>query len=94
MPAPEPTISPLRDLQFRAEYVLLRVIVGFVKLFPLETAASISAKTWRVFAPYIASKRHNRALDNIAIAFPDMPSEERLRIVRCHWENLGREKLA
>ncbi len=90
MSTPAPTISRLRDLQFRAEYVVLRVVVGVVRLFPLEGAASISARTWRVLAPLLARKRHLRALDNIATAFPDMPVQERQRIVFAHWENLGR----
>lgn len=86
----KPRTPFLRDLQFRAEYALLRLIVGFVRLFPLEVAASISARTWRLLAPTLATKRHLRALDNIAIAFPDMPAAERRRIVDAHWENLGR----
>lgn len=90
MPPFKQTISRLRDLQFRAEYVLLRMIVGFVRLFPLETAAGISARTWRVLAPQISRKRHARALENIATAFPDMPEKERRLIILGHWENLGR----
>lgn len=90
MPTPDSTISRLRDIQFRAEYALLRAIVGFVRLFPLETATGLSAKTWRILAPRIARKRHERALANIAIAFPDKSADERRRIVLCHWENLGR----
>ncbi|MFY0612625.1 MAG: lipid A biosynthesis acyltransferase [Hyphomicrobiaceae bacterium] len=90
MPPTDQNISKLRDLQFRAEYILLRMIVGFVRLFPLEMAAGISARTWRILAPLISRKRHLRALENIAVAFPDMPQEERHRIVLEHWENLGR----
>lgn len=90
MPTPEPSIPRLRDLQFRAEYFLLRAIIGFVRLFPLDLAAGMSARTWRFLAPLIARKRHNRALDNIAIAFPDMPEDKRRRIIDAHWGNLGR----
>lgn len=90
MTTPDPTISPIRDLQFRAEYLLLRAIVGFVRLFPLDTATGLSAKTWRLLAPWIARKRHQRALDNIAIAFPNKSADERRKIVLAHWENLGR----
>ncbi|OYW16968.1 MAG: hypothetical protein B7Z52_07575, partial [Burkholderiales bacterium 12-64-5] len=46
-----------RDLQFRLEYGLLRLIVGFVRLLPLETATAISAKVWRALAPRINPKR-------------------------------------
>src|SRR5690606_36930745 len=35
-------------------------------------------------------KRHNRALANLAIAFPEKSEEERLAICMAHWENLGR----
>jgi KDO2-lipid IV(A) lauroyltransferase len=89
-PAPDSGRSRLRDFQFRAEYILLRTIVAFVRVFPLETAASLSARAWRVLAPLIARKRHRRAFDNLAIAFPDLPEAERRRIVLAHWENLGR----
>ncbi len=85
-----PRISFARDLQFRLEYVLLRAIVGLVRILPLETATSISARAWRFLAPRINPKRHKRALANLAIAFPEKSEEERQRICMAHWENLGR----
>jgi len=85
-----PRLSFLRDLQFRLEYALLRVIVGVVRLLPLETATAISAQAWRALAPRINPKRHRRALANLAIAFPEKPEAERLEICMAHWENLGR----
>ena len=36
-------ISPLRDLQYRLEYVGLRILIGFVRLVPIDVAGSISA---------------------------------------------------
>jgi KDO2-lipid IV(A) lauroyltransferase len=83
-------ISPLRKLQFRLEYALLRIIVGFVRLLPLSAATGFSAKAWRLLAPLINPKRHQRALENLAIAFPEMSAAERQRICMAHWENLGR----
>ncbi|MGE0630549.1 MAG: lysophospholipid acyltransferase family protein [Hyphomicrobiaceae bacterium] len=80
----------LRDLQFRAEYLLLRAVVGMVRALPLSFAVGLSAKSWRVLAPIVSRKRHQRALDNLAIAFPAMPADERRRIALAHWENLGR----
>ncbi len=85
-----PRVSFARDLQFRLEYALLRAIVGLVRLLPLETAATLSAKAWRLLAPRINPKRHARALDNLAIAFPEKTEAERLKICMAHWENLGR----
>lgn len=83
-------MSSLRDLQFRLEYLLLRVLVGFVRAIPMRLAVGLSARGWRRLAPLINPKRHRRALDNLAIAFPDMSASERLRIANAHWENLGR----
>jgi len=90
MPSKSTKISRLRDLQFRAEYAVLRAIVGFVRLFPMDTSARLSAGAWRALAPIIAKKRHRRALDNVAIAFPQSSEPERQRIVMEHWDNLGR----
>jgi len=77
-----------KDIQYRLEYFALRGIIGFVRLFPLDTAVKLSAKGWRLLAPY--GRRHKRAHDNIKRAFPDMAQSERDRIIMAMWENLGR----
>ena len=90
---PPPTMKPtsaLRDLQFRLEYVALRLVVGLVRALPLEVATRISARAWRTLAPIVNPKRHRRALDNLAQAFPEKSEAERRRICMAHWENLGR----
>ena len=83
-------LSFLRDLQFRLEYAALRTIIGMVRAVPLETASAWSAAAWRFLAPRINPKRHKRALDNLAIAFPDMKPAQRQKLALAHWENLGR----
>ena len=55
---------------------------------PLEAASRESGMAWRLIAPRL--RRQKRALDNLALAFPDMPLEERERIAGDMWENLGR----
>lgn len=82
--------SPLRDLQFRLEHVALRLITGPFRVLPLDTAARFSAWWWRRLAPIFSPKRHERALDNLKIAFPEKTDAERLAICLAHWENLGR----
>ena len=82
--------TTLRDLQFRIEYVLLRLVAGAVRIVPLTVATLWSAWCWRRLAPLLNPKRHNRALANLAIAFPEKTDEERLSIAMQHWENLGR----
>src|SRR5262245_12854487 len=86
----QPRVPLLRDLQFRLEYALLRLIVGLVRLMPLSIATGFSAKAWRVLAPLINPNRHERALANLKIAFPEKTDDERLTIAMAHWENLGR----
>jgi Kdo2-lipid IVA lauroyltransferase/acyltransferase len=83
-------LSQLRDLQFRLEYLVLRLVITLVHAFPLQMATAISSRAWRVLAPLINPKRHQRALDNLAIAFPEKSDAERKRIASAHWENLGR----
>ncbi|MEE8099642.1 MAG: lipid A biosynthesis acyltransferase [Hyphomicrobium sp.] len=84
------TMLRLQDLQYRLEYVGLRLVAGIFRALPLNVATRVSASCWRRLAPIINPKRHKRALDNLAIAFPDKSEEERLAIARAHWENLGR----
>jgi Kdo2-lipid IVA lauroyltransferase/acyltransferase len=78
----------LLDLRFRAEYLGLRLITGLVRLVPLDVASNVSGKIWRLVAPY--DRRHQRALDNLAIAFPDKSAQERQAIALAMWENIGR----
>lgn len=83
-------MNTLQRLQFRVEYATLRALVGFVRALPLTVAVNLSGRLWRILAPVLSPKRHQRALSNLAIAFPDKSEEERRAIASAHWENLGR----
>jgi KDO2-lipid IV(A) lauroyltransferase len=78
----------LKDLRYRIEYLGLRLIAALVRAAPLDVGVNVSAKAWRIIAPY--DRRHQRALDNLAIAFPEKSPEEREEIALGMWENLGR----
>lgn len=78
----------LLDLRYRLEYALLLTLVGLVRLMPVDTAAAVSARIWGLIAPRL--RRHQRALDNLAIAYPEKTPAEREAIARAMWENLGR----
>jgi Kdo2-lipid IVA lauroyltransferase/acyltransferase len=83
-----PMTLTLLDLRYRLEYGALRLIAALVRAAPIDVAANVSARFWRLLAPY--DRRHQRALANLAIAFPDMTPEERQAIALGMWENLGR----
>lgn len=71
-----------------AEYAAFRVVAAILSALPVETASNLMAWLWRAVAPRL--KRHARALDHLARAFPEMPPGERERIAREMWGHLGR----
>ena len=78
----------LRTLRHALEYAALRLLVGSLRLLGVERASAASGLLWRAVAP--RTKRHERALAHLAIAFPDKTALERENIARAMWENLGR----
>lgn len=75
-------------LRYGGEYALLRLVAGLIRLMPVDVASRVMGRAWRLIAPH--TKRHAHALEHVALAFPDMAPEERERLVRAMWENLGR----
>jgi Kdo2-lipid IVA lauroyltransferase/acyltransferase len=85
---PHDLTARLIDLRQRVEYGGLRLLAAAIRALPLEVAANVSGRLWRLFAPF--NRRHQRALANLAIAFPEKSPRERAAIARAMWENLGR----
>ncbi|MFM2423421.1 MAG: hypothetical protein RL291_1951 [Pseudomonadota bacterium] len=83
-----PLLPALNDIRYRVEYVFLRIIIGLVRLMPLDQAVRTSAFFWQLIAPRL--RRHKRALENLAIAYPEKTPEEREAIAYAMWANLGR----
>ena len=81
-------LSTLMKLRYAGEYAVLRLIAGLIRLMPVETASRVMGRAWRLLAPH--TKRHAHALENVALAFPDMAEADREALVRAMWENLGR----
>jgi Kdo2-lipid IVA lauroyltransferase/acyltransferase len=72
----------------RLEFAALRLVAAGLTALPLETASALSGRCWRLVAPRL--KRHRRALDNLALAYPEMSAAERQRVALAMWDNLGR----
>jgi len=81
-------MSTLTTIRHLLEYVFLRGVIALVRALSLDTGREWSAKVWRLLAPY--GRRHRRALDNLAVAFPDKSHSERQAIALAMWGNLGR----
>ncbi len=71
-----------------AEYAGYRIIAFVVSVLPVEIASNLMAAIWRAVAPRLS--RHKRALEHLAIAFPEKTPQERERIAREMWGHLGR----
>ena len=72
----------------RIEFAAFRLAAAAFAALPLETASALSGRCWRLVAPRL--KRHRRALDNLALAYPQMSLAERERVALAMWDNLGR----
>jgi KDO2-lipid IV(A) lauroyltransferase len=77
----------LTDLQFRIEWLVLRLVFGLMHLLPLDTAIRLSGAVWHAVAPHL--RRHERALRHIEEAMPELPAAERERIITAMWRHLG-----
>jgi Kdo2-lipid IVA lauroyltransferase/acyltransferase len=67
---------------------LLQLLMWIFAILPLDTASAFGGWIGRTIGPLLgASKRAGRHLE---IAFPGMPTEEKKKITRDMWENIGR----
>jgi KDO2-lipid IV(A) lauroyltransferase len=77
-----------KDLRHRLEFAGFRLAEGAARALPLEFASRMSGLSWRLIAPRLY--RQERVMRNLALAYPDMPEDERKRLAADMWENLGR----
>jgi KDO2-lipid IV(A) lauroyltransferase len=77
-----------KPLRYRLEYIGFRVVQAAATALPLEAVSLSSGIAWRLIAPLLY--RQERALRNLALAYPELPLQERKRIAAAMWENLGR----
>jgi KDO2-lipid IV(A) lauroyltransferase len=78
----------LTRLRHRVEYVAFVALSAVAIALPLDLASAVSGFLWRLIAPHLA--RQKRALDNLALALPELSEAERRRITLAMWDNLGR----
>jgi KDO2-lipid IV(A) lauroyltransferase len=77
------------SLRYRFEDAAFVFAGLMLKALPIAAASWISGKIWRVIGPLV-SRRHERALTNLALAYPQRNEAELCSIALDMWENLGR----
>lgn len=75
-------------VRYRLEHLAFKAAARLLLSLGLERASNLSGAVWRRLAPL--SKRHTRALNHLAQAFPEKSEAERRDICLGMWENLGR----
>ena len=75
-------------MRYRLEYALYRLFAGLMRLLPMETASAITGVLFRWIAPI--SKRHDRVLEQLKLAYPNLSAQEHDAIARQSWETMGR----
>jgi Kdo2-lipid IVA lauroyltransferase/acyltransferase len=81
-------MSSLKNIRHRIEYAAFLTLAVAARALPVELASRWSGACWRFIAPRL--RRHRRALDNIASAFPEKTPAEVQAIAVAMWDNLGR----
>ena len=83
-----PWRKALRRIRHAFEGLLQFLAMGFCWVLPVDWASALGGWLSRKIGPRLFLSR--RALNHLAIAFPEMPEAERQRIVADMWDNLGR----
>ncbi len=81
-------MNPVKRLRHRIEYIAFLAVAGVVRALPLDVASRWSGAGWRLVAPRL--RRHKRALNNLALAFPERSPAEIQLMALGMWDNLGR----
>ncbi len=77
-----------KRLRYALEYSGFRVVQAMATALPLDFVSHASGFCWRLIAPHLY--RQERALRNLALAYPELSLNEHKRLAADMWENLGR----
>jgi len=67
---------------------LVRLFILLFRLMPLPMASAMGGAIARTLGPLLPV--HRVGMRNLALAIPELPAQERRRILRGMWDNLGR----
>lgn len=95
-PPPKPTVTErpkravdrARDIKHRAEFALVWVAIKLFRALPMRVGVGFVAAVCQFVGPWLRQNR--RAMQNLALAFPDYDDARRRDIARAMWANMGR----
>jgi len=81
--------GPCKRLQWRGEVGLVRAWLRLCRARSVERASDIGARVGQTIGPRLPTSR--KALANMRLALPEMTPDDRRRMLRAMWANLGRQ---
>lgn len=81
-------VSFAKRLRWRLELLGLRGIMALFAALQVERASAVGGWLLRTFGPWLPAERTGRA--NLELALPGLGPDDRDRVLRRMWENLGR----
>lgn len=78
----------MRRIKYAFEYSALRGLTGVLYILPIDFGSWLMGTIWRLVAPHL--RRHERALRQLAAAYPEKSRAEIEAIARAMWMQLGR----
>ncbi|MFN3745222.1 MAG: lysophospholipid acyltransferase family protein [Hyphomicrobiaceae bacterium] len=87
-PPPRRTSYGVRDIKHRLEFAIVWIAIKLFRALPMRVGVGFVAAVCGLVGPWLRQNR--RALENLAIAFPDYDHARRRGIARAMWANMGR----
>ena len=78
----------MKKLKYLFEFIAFWLFITLCRLLPLDTASAFCGWMGKAIGPKL--KLTQRALYNMSVAFPEITDEEKQKILRDMWDNLGR----
>ena len=79
---------PFKSIRQWCEYSLTVLAMSVMRFAGVDASANVFAWLSRTIGP--RTRRHRQSLENLAIAFPHLTSEDHARIANAMWDNMGR----
>lgn len=84
----EPRASLAQHLLWRLEALAFDLFVGLIRLLPVDAASDFGGWLVKTLGPLTSTQRVVER--NLELVFPNLPADQRARLIADQWESLGR----